>query len=77
MRFLFLISMFCTVLSASAQTDTSDISKADSAFYVKPDIEASYPDGVNYWGRYLQRNLHYPESVSAKRVQGTVVTRLW
>lgn len=67
--------MFCTVLSASAQTDTSDNSKADSAFYVKPDVEASYPGGVKYWTRYLQRNLLYPEPAPAKRVQGTVVTQ--
>jgi periplasmic protein TonB len=69
--FVFLFSTW----SLKAQTDTTQISKGDSAVYFMPDVEASYPGGPTYWAHYLNRNLVYPDLAMYKNIQGTVTTR--
>jgi len=75
MKSILLLFLLFSTWSLKAQTDTTEISKPDSAIYFKPDIEATYPGGVTYWQRYLQRNLQYPAEAAGKNVQGTVVTK--
>ena len=75
MKSILLLFLLFSTWSLKAQTDTTEISKPDSAIYFKPEIEATYPGGVPYWQRYLQRNLQYPSEAVRKNVQGTVVTK--
>jgi TonB family protein len=75
MKSILILFLLFSVWSIKAQSDTTQINKPDSAIYFKPDIEASYPSGITYWARYLQRNLQYPSEAQRRNVQGTVVTK--
>ncbi|HET7002203.1 MAG TPA: energy transducer TonB [Puia sp.] len=67
-----LLFTFC---SAHAQMDPAMSDKIDSAIYMNPEMEASYPGGQSAWIHYLQRNLRYPGEARVLEVQGTVVIK--
>ena len=75
MKFILTLFFLITAWSLKAQTDTTQISKFDSAVYFHPDIKAEYPGGAHEWMRYLQKNMKYPDKAVDKNIQGTVIVQ--
>jgi periplasmic protein TonB len=73
MKSILLLFLLLSTWSLKAQTDTTQISKADSVVYHNPEIEPEFPGGQAAWMRYLLKNLRYPERAQP----GTVVIQFW
>ena len=46
MKFISTLFLLFSFLSIQAQTDSTQIPKNDSGIYYKPEMEASYPGGI-------------------------------
>ena len=75
MKFILTMCLLFSAWSLKAQTDTTQISQADSAVYFHTEISAEYPGGEHAWMRYLIKNFRYPEDAVRKNIQGTVVVQ--
>jgi periplasmic protein TonB len=53
-------------LNAMHKTDSSRT-------FTKVEIESSFPGGVAGWGKYLQKNLRYPDFAVKNKIQGQVI----
>ena len=71
------IALFASVYTCSAQTDSTKkktyIVSATDTTYIKPEVQSSFPDGLNGWRNFLNRNLRYPSDAINQNIQGTVV----
>ncbi|MES2774825.1 MAG: energy transducer TonB [Bacteroidota bacterium] len=59
------------------QTDSLKVlQKADSTYddktFIKVEVPAEFPGGLDGWRRYLERNLNYPKKAAKNKTQGTV-----
>ena len=43
--------------------------------FLKVEIDASYPNGIPAWQRFLNKNLRYPQDAQDNGIQGTVVVQ--
>jgi periplasmic protein TonB len=70
-------ALFACVYTCSAQTDSTKkktfiVSQYDTT-YIKPEVESAFPNGVQGWQNFLNRNLRYPSDAIKREIQGTVV----
>lgn len=64
--------------SANAQSNNSvapDTTTESRNTFVKPDVEAKFPGGMNKMMKFLKNNLVYPAEATQNKIQGNVYVK--
>jgi len=69
-----LLTALAVAFLLTAKAQSVDTTKKDTdKVFLSPEKAPQFPDGIEQFYDYLERNIHYPSEARAKQEQGSVV----